>query len=73
MVDVEGKTRLSDTQLLEENSGGMSPSRLVYHVYHTSRSRDDAHHNSKDNHMHNMNKWCNNNHALLKSIDLEDA
>ena len=23
--------------------------------------------------MHNMSKWCNSIHALLKSIDLEDA
>ena len=23
--------------------------------------------------MHKLNKWCNNIHALLKSIDMEDA
>src|SRR3954447_19594425 len=48
-------------------------SRLVYHVYHTSRSRYDAHRNSNDNHMHNMDKWCNNIHTLLKSMDMEEA
>ena len=53
--------------------GGMSPSRLVYHVYHTSRSQYDARRNSNNNHMPSMNKWCNNIHTLLKSIDMEDA
>ena len=53
--------------------GGMSPSRLVYHVYHTSRSQNDIWRNSNNNHMPSMNKWCNNIHTLLKSIDMEDA
>ena len=53
--------------------GGMSPSRLVYHVYHTSRSQHDTRRNSNNNHMPSMNKWCNNIHTLLKSIDMEDA
>ena len=53
--------------------GGMSPSRLVYHVYHTSRSQYDKCRNNNNNHMPSMNKWCNNIHTLLKSIDMEDA
>ena len=54
--------------------GEMSPSRLVYHVYHTSRSRYDIHHKNNNNHgMHSLNKWCNNIHTLLKSIDMEEA
>ena len=69
-MDVEGKFLILNHW--GKIVGGMSPSRLVYHVYHTSRSRYDAHHNSKGNHMH-MSKWCNDIHALLKSIDLEDA
>ena len=51
--------------------GGMAPSRLVYHVYHTSRSRYDANHNNSSN--HSTNRWCYNIHALLKDIGMEDA
>ena len=49
----------------------MAPSRLVYHVYHTSRSRYDANHNNSSN--HSTNRWCYNIHALLKDIGMEDA
>ena len=49
--------------------GGMSPSRLVYHVYHTSRSRYDINHNNTDI----TNRWCKNIHALLKDIDMEET
>jgi len=51
--------------------GGMSPHRLVYHVYQTSRSRYDKNHDSPNN--HSLNKWCNNIHSILKGIDLEDT
>ena len=71
MVDIEGKTRLVDTQLLGENIvGGMSPSRLVYQVYHDSRSRYDTNHNNNNN--HGTNRWCYNIHTLLKEIGMED-
>ena len=45
----------------------------INHVYHTSRSQYDICRNSNNNHMPSMNKWCNNIHTLLKSIDMEDA
>src|SRR4051812_12714569 len=51
--------------------GGMAPSRLVYHVYITSRSRYDANHNNSSN--HSTNRWCYNIHALLKDIGMEDT
>src|SRR3954469_11690666 len=51
--------------------GGMSPHRLVYHVYQRSRSRYDKNHDSPNN--HSLNKWCNNIHSILKGIDLEDT
>src|SRR4051812_23147898 len=50
--------------------GGMSPSRLVYHVYQTSRSRYNQNH---DSHNHSLNKRCNNIHSILKSINLEET
>src|SRR5215467_11273336 len=52
----------------------MSPNRLVYQVYHASRSRYDT--ASQDNHSNrqgNNNKWCQNIHSLLKDIDMEDT
>jgi hypothetical protein len=51
--------------------GGMSPSRLVYHVYHTSRSRYDTNHNNNNN--HSTNRWCYNIHTLLKEIGMEET
>jgi hypothetical protein len=50
--------------------GGMPASRLVHHVYHTSRSRYDSNH---DNSIHSMNRWCSNIHTLLKDIGMEDT
>ena len=49
--------------------GGMSPHRLVYHVYQTSRSRYDTSHSNT----HSTNKWCSNIHSLLKSINMEET
>jgi hypothetical protein len=51
--------------------GGMSPHRLVYHVYHTSRSRYDNTHDNTNS--HSLNKWCNNIHSLLRSIGMEET
>jgi hypothetical protein len=51
--------------------GGMSPSRLVYQVYHNSRSRYDTNHNNNNN--HGTNRWCYNIHTLLKEIGMEDT
>ena len=48
--------------------GEMSPHRLVYHVYQTSRSRYDNSHKNK----HSTDKWCSNVHSLLKSIGMEE-
>ena len=48
--------------------GEMSPHRLVYHVYQTSRSRYDNSHKNK----HSTHKWCSNVHSLLKSIGMEE-
>ena len=62
--------------------GGMSPNRLVWHVYHHSRSRyeislkDNTHntqsHNNKSRKDTHNSKWCKNVHSLLASIDMED-
>ena len=56
--------------------GGMSPTRLVHHVYQHSRARYDrmlASH-AKDSHTkHSMDRWCRNVHMLLQEIGMEDA
>jgi len=49
--------------------GGMSPERLVYQVYHASRSCYDI--ASQNN--HSRSKWCQNIHQLLTDIDMEDT
>ena len=56
----------------------MSPNRLVWHVYHHSRSRyeislkDTQSHNNKSRKDTHNSKWCKNVHSLLASIDMED-
>jgi hypothetical protein len=49
--------------------GRMSPNRLVWQVYHTSRSRYD----SRPQNDHKTHKWCKNIHETLKDLDMEEV
>jgi hypothetical protein len=55
--------------------GGMSPRRLVWQVYHASRSRYDdmASQNDHNEYTQTNTKWCRNIHSLLQSIGMEDT
>ena len=50
----------------------MSHKRLVWQVYHISRSRYESI-SQDDNNRHKNNKWCRSIHDTLKELDMEEV